>query len=298
MLNHIDTMLGLLHDPWMDQNMINQTGLVKKLIPEIRKLNTKTSDTYIPIMNTGINENAYRVDILGFDGVRHRTARVLLDTGCVCDAVIGRNVAKGSGLVESKLGVSFVYVVTIGSYQFIGYGIAENNGKSSTSYIKDSPKRAGVVSTCNKQDTNLHIDLLIGYRTLAEMANHGIYATVVSVVPETFVSIPFSDWAGLECKFMGNKIKVHIDTGVFDDCDIMVSSDFISRNRKYLGTSSQGYIDSMIFVYGDFSIKMENLRYSVMHRPFIRGNTNIDCVPGKHFIETRLIPNGIFPKIY
>lgn len=314
-------MLKHLYNPWACTTD-DRRSQIKHLIPEIFKINSTVDfgTTYLPIMNITPNSDAFKVEILGFDGKTRIPANAMFDTGCSCDAVVGRNVAEKAGVPFDKFDrLSFVYIITVGEKEFVCYALSYKDGeqnKSKWTYIEDSRSIPGVVS-CQGDSSDKWIDLLIGYRTLKEMSQRGLYVTAVAPtdVSPDWEPIPFCIQGGLESFIGKTRINMAIDSGLFIDVDFVVSIDFFRRNKEMFKFQSactkcayaqkgpcylHGTISSLTLKYGDviFTLVSRSFLIDRTGPKTLEDGTIIDCMGGRQLMKKVLPKYGVIPKIY
>lgn len=285
----------------------DQKKQVETMISMIAEHNHRVNfgGKYLPIMNIVENRKAFKVKIIGFNGTVH-LANAMLDTGCVTEGVIGGNMAKNAGINQNKNGVSFIYIIEVNGKEFIGYCLSNISKTGVTSYIKNrrcacyydreqvkewNNGEGGYVSKVQGEN----IDLLIGYRTLSEMATRGLHITVDPTVAITsvFRHIPFR--TGLRTIIGDLELYTHIDSGNFLPFDLNLSRKFVSNNLRLFSNihpehygNTSGTISHMVLGYGDCNIEFYDVTFISFDNSTDMDGNIIDCIPGTQFMKKLL----------
>lgn len=271
-----------------------QGNLVGQLIRKIKGYNENLpkTESWIPVANLHRYGNYFRVSVVGFNGKLH-PVKVIFETGCDIESEISSSIAEKAGMIETRNGVSYVFVVTVGNREFIGYSIALPQQKSSV--IEDM---CGF--SCVAQIENEPIDIIIGLRTIQEMSKCGINITASpeTIITPEFQRIPFSYEFGLQAKIGEQKIKMAIDSGNFFEEDVTLSKSFVQNNKYLLKdvifniTGTEGSIRELTIRVNNRDIKFTNLTFIALVDTKGSDGSIIDCVPGVSFMK-RLIAHQI-----
>jgi hypothetical protein len=296
-----------------------QLKSVKNQIEFIRKENTRNNfkDTYLPIMNIIPNQFDFKVEILSFDGKTRRQVNAMLDSGAYCGATIGENAANDAGIVRDRYGrLSFAYVITVNDKEFLCYSLAyENDNKVKHTYIERSRCVPGVVS-CQGETPNKWIDLLIGYQTLKEMSERGIYLTALNnnEINPLWKSIPFSNYSGLGASINNRPVKFSIDSGMFINTDLIIPINFfytLKHKKDYLFNDScldcgakkcerHGVINNFGIHFGEINVVFKYVTFEIVNTEFtmFKQEQKIQIVGTRYFMKNSLPENGLIPKLY
>lgn len=245
---------------------------------------------YLPVDNFS-TENSFSVTIVGING-KSKKVNAIFDTGCIADGVIGKDCAKELLITENKFGVSFIYIIEIDGHEFVCHSLTDPSTNSKTSYTKDC-YGGHVSNTLGTSDKEHYVDLLIGYRTmkqLAEYCNIFVSADVPLSINNTLIHFPFTNSNGL-CTILGEslKFKTFIDTGCYLECDLIFSNEFVRKNKINLEKIDR----KLVISYGDHFVVIENCQITVTYREILLG---VDCMAGVHLMK-KLLQNNVIVTI-
>lgn len=265
------------------------------LVNQIKKINhaLKLENIWLPYSNIGAQ---FEILVLGFDGDLH-PAKVVFDSSCDADSVISSSIAIRAGMSIEKFGVSYVYVVRIGKHEFFGYSIAHANNYG-ISHVEDM-----CGSSCVAKIDDHEIDIIIGYRTMQEMAHTGInFCIDTKRIPcPNYIPIPYRGEQGLSCNIADIAVYMQIASGNFFDEDITLSMSFVKKNSNVLAniTGSEicthGIIPNMMIRYKNLEIKLIDVKF-VAYSDSDDDDDVIDCIGGINLIK-RLWSQNIIVKI-
>ena len=271
-----------------------QSQKVGQLVKSIKKFNTELSnkEAWLPVANLDRYQKYYEVFVIGFNGKLH-PAKVVFETGRDTDSVISSSMVEKASIETNGNNVSYVFIVRIGAREFVGYSLSRI-GPYDTSIVEDM---CGF--SCVTQIENESIDILIGSRTIKEMAkcNINVTANPETIITSEFQTIPHSYLSGLDAEIIGNRIKMHIDTGNFLEEDVTISKIFFEQNKHLFNNvkngcyGPNGIIPELTICFGAFKMKFIDLNFISMV-----DLGEIDCVPGINFMK-RLIAHRIIVKV-
>ena len=285
-------------------NPTYQKAVVKKYLPEIEKHNKQYNNKpiiTIPVMN--LNNNKFKASIIGFDGREH-PVRVMLDSGCMCDAVFGYKIGQKAQIKLCSSGtLSTILTLKVQDREILLPIMPKNN---QTSWIKKENENNGYVDFINKQ-----IDILIGLDLLKILSNCGVIVSEYVNLPKDPTYVPYYDF---ECcisdkKNKNIKISSAIDSGYFSNgTHIMVPSYIVNDNPSLFNITmidrdscqdikeARGTIHKFSFEYKNRKFEFDNLIFFANNEKNYGQNKTISCVMSDQFIKLLEEKYNAFPR--